>query len=145
MENRGITPTELTRAEVHALMAELTAGFPGDTYNLVSHNCNHFCDATCRRLVRAHPTLGAKISVIFTYVISSNSKPVRRKGELAADGKAGIRSHSARQEVEASAPPRPRTFFRFLSVSGSKNVTLRPFSTPPSSAPASMSTSSAST
>lgn len=143
--------TELTRAEVRALMTELAADFPGDTYNLVSRNCNHFCDAACRRLVRARIPRWvnrlAKIGVVFTCVIPGNGKPVRRKGEPAAGGKAGIRSRSARQAAEASAPPRPRTFFRSLSVGGSKNVTLRPLSTSPSPppAPASTSTSSAST
>lgn len=44
-------PTELTRVEVRALMAELAADFPGDMYNLVTRNYNHFCDAACRCLV----------------------------------------------------------------------------------------------
>uniref|UniRef100_A0A0A9D648 PPPDE domain-containing protein n=1 Tax=Arundo donax TaxID=35708 RepID=A0A0A9D648_ARUDO len=137
--------TDLTRAEVRALMAELAADFPGDAYNLVSRNCNHFCDAACRRLVRARIPRWvnrlAKIGVVFTCVIPGNGRAVRRKGEgPAAAGKAGgIRSRSARQE--ASAPPRARTFFRSLSVGGRKNLmTPRPQSTsppPPPPAPAS--------
>ncbi|XP_062234105.1 deSI-like protein At4g17486 [Phragmites australis] len=145
--------TDLTRAEVRALMAELAADFPGDAYNLVSRNCNHFCDAACRRLVRARIPRWvnrlAKIGVVFTCVIPGNGRAVRRKGECPA---AGIRSRSARQE--ASAPPRPRTFFRSLSVGGRKNLTSRrPLSTspptlpspPPPPAPTSTSTSSGST
>ncbi|XP_040381346.1 deSI-like protein At4g17486 [Oryza brachyantha] len=135
--------TELARAEVRALMADLAAEFPGDAYNLVSRNCNHFCDAACRRLVRARIPRWinrlAKIGVVFTCVIPGNGQAVRRKGEPAAavGKKATIRSRSARQAAQATAPPRPKTFFRSLSVGGggsSKNVTPRPLSTSPSSA-----------
>ncbi|KAF7094108.1 hypothetical protein CFC21_096452 [Triticum aestivum] len=124
--------TALTRAEVRALMADLAADFPGDAYNLVSRNCNHFCDAACRRLVaRARIPRWvnrlAKIGVVFTCVIPSSSRhQVRRKGEPQLP--APVKSRSARQPA---APPRPRTFFRSLSVGGGKNVTPRPLQTPP--------------
>ncbi|XP_062228249.1 deSI-like protein At4g17486 [Phragmites australis] len=137
--------TDLTRAEVHALMAELAADFPGDAYNLVSRNCNHFCDAACRRLVRARIPRWvnrlAKIGVVFTCVLQGNGRAVGSKGKCPAGG---IRSRSALQE--ASAPPRARTFFRSLSIGGRKNLTPRPQSTSqPPPAPASTSTSSGST
>ncbi|KAL6606077.1 hypothetical protein ACP70R_041730 [Stipagrostis hirtigluma subsp. patula] len=144
--------TELTRAEVRALMAELAADFPGDAYNLVSRNCNHFCDAACRRLVRARIPRWvnrlAQIGVVFTCVIPGNGRPVRRKGDPptpggGAGGKAGgARSRSVRQE--APAPPRPRTFLRSFSVGGRKHLSTSP-SPPPPPAPASTSTSSGST
>ncbi|PAN25461.1 hypothetical protein PAHAL_4G302900 [Panicum hallii] len=147
--------TELTRAEVRALMAELAADFPGDAYNLVSRNCNHFCDAACRRLVaRARIPRWvnrlAKIGVVFTCVIPGNGRAVRRKGERPSAAAAGIRSRSARQEA-APAPPRPRAFFRSLSVGGRRNLAApRPLPTSPpppqpQPAPASTSPSSGST
>ncbi|CAM0913107.1 unnamed protein product [Alopecurus aequalis] len=123
--------TEMTRAEVRALMADLATDFPGDAYNLVSRNCNHFCDAACRRLVaRARIPRWvnrlAKIGVAFTCVIPSSGggakQKVSRKGEPAR-----VRSRSARQ---AAPPPRARTFFRSLSVGGSKNVTPSPLPVP---------------
>ncbi|KAM3194816.1 hypothetical protein ACQJBY_071080 [Aegilops geniculata] len=131
--------TALSRAEVRALMADLAADFPGDAYNLVSRNCNHFCDAACRRLVaRARIPRWvnrlAKIGVVFTCVIPSNGSgrhQVRRKGEQ-LPAAAPVKSRSARQ---AAAPPRPRTFFRSLSVGGGKNVTPRPLQTPPPTPP----------
>ncbi|KAE8778460.1 deSI-like protein [Hordeum vulgare] len=125
--------TELTRADVRALMADLAADFPGDAYNLVSRNCNHFCDAACRRLVaRARIPRWvnrlAKIGVVFTCVIPSTNQ-VRRKGDQLPP----VKSRSARQPA---APPRPRTFFRSLSVGGGgKNVTPRPLQTPPPTPP----------
>ena len=149
--------TELTRAEVRALMAELAADFPGDAYNLVSRNCNHFCDAACRRLVaRARIPRWvnrlAKIGVAFTCVIPGNGRAVRRKGDRPSA--AAIRSRSALQEP-APAPPRPRAFFRSLSVGGRRNLAAPlplpaspPASPPPPHpppAPASTSTSSGST
>ena len=150
--------TELSRAEVRALMSDLAAEFPGDAYNLVSRNCNHFCDAACRRLVAGRARIPrwvnrlAKIGVVFTCVIPGNGRAVvrgRRGAEscpspAAAAGKGGgVRSRSA--------PPRPRTtFFRSLSVGRRKNVTMpRPLSAspppPPPLADASTSTSSGST
>ncbi|CAL5046411.1 unnamed protein product [Urochloa decumbens] len=156
--------TELTRAEVRAVMVELAADFPGDAYNLVSRNCNHFCDAACRRLVaRARIPRWvnrlAKIGVVFTCVIPGNGRAVRRKGDLPSSPSAaavkpggGIRSRSVRQQeaAAAAAPPRPRTFFRSLSVGGRRNLaTPRPLPTSPpprtQPAPASTSTSSGST
>ncbi|CAN6179069.1 unnamed protein product [Urochloa humidicola] len=157
--------TELSRAEVRAVMAELAADFPGDAYNLVSRNCNHFCDAACRRLVaRARIPRWvnrlAKIGVVFTCVIPGNGRAVRRKGaevpspSSAAKPGAGIRSRSARQQEAAAtaAPPRPRAFFRSLSVGGRRNLTTPrplpvspPASPPPPPAPTSTSTSSGST
>ncbi|XP_034589632.1 LOW QUALITY PROTEIN: deSI-like protein At4g17486 [Setaria viridis] len=146
--------TGLTRAEVRALIAELAADFPGDAYNLVSRNCNHFCDAACRRLVaRARIPRWvnrlAKIGVVFTCVIPGNGRAVRRKGDLPSAAAGSIRSRSARQEAAAHAPPRPRAFFRSLSVGGRRNLTTPrplPTSPPPQPAPpASTSTSSGST
>ncbi|KAM0847488.1 hypothetical protein ACQ4PT_054994 [Festuca glaucescens] len=126
--------TELSRAEVPALMAELATDFPGDAYNLVSRNCNHFCDAACRRLVaRARIPRWvnrlAKIGVVFTCVIPSSGggkQQVRRKGEPAAR----VRSRSARHAADGAATPRTKTFFRSLSVGGGKNVTPSPLPVP---------------
>lgn len=151
--------TELSRAEVRALMSDLAAEFPGDAYNLVSRNCNHFCDAACRRLVAGRARIPrwvnrlAKIGVVFTCVIPGNGRAVVRRtpssASAAGKGGGGVRSRSARQEA-SPAPPRPRTFFRSLSVGRRKNLTVpRPLSaSPPPPLPladASTSTSSGST
>lgn len=149
-ESVQVGATDLSRAEVRALMAELAADFPGDAYNLVSRNCNHFCDAACRRLVRA-PRIPrwvnrlAKIGVVFTCVIPGN-------GRAAVRGKAGgirSRSLSARQDASSSAAaapsPRPTAFFRSLSVGGRRAPPPRPLPASPPPAPASTSTSSGST
>uniref|UniRef100_A0A0D9WML3 PPPDE domain-containing protein n=1 Tax=Leersia perrieri TaxID=77586 RepID=A0A0D9WML3_9ORYZ len=134
--------TAMTRAEVRALMADLAADFPGDAYNLVSRNCNHFCDAACRRLVAGRARIPrwvnrlAKIGVVFTCVIPGSGNAVRRPAGAGAGG-GGIRSRSARQAADAAAAPRAKTFFRSLSVGGGdggggKNVAPRLLSTSPS-------------
>lgn len=133
-ESVAVGATELSRGEVRALMAELAAEFPGDAYNLVSRNCNHFCDAACRRLVaRARIPRWvnrlAKIGVAFTCVIPGNGRAARPPSAAAQS-----RSRSR------SAPPRPRTFFRTFSVGPRRNMTV-----PSPPAHASASTSSGST
>lgn len=42
--------TDLAPSEVRELMDELAHRYSGDTYNLISKNCNHFCDDVCLRL-----------------------------------------------------------------------------------------------
>ncbi|XP_066378212.1 deSI-like protein At4g17486 [Miscanthus floridulus] len=133
--------TELSRAEVRALMSDLAAEFPGDAYNLVSRNCNHFCDAACRRLVAGRARIPrwvnrlAKIGVVFTCVIPGNGRAVvrgRGGGESCpSSAAAAVGSRSARQEA-SPAPPRTRTFFRSLSVGRRNNLTMpRPLSASP--------------
>jgi hypothetical protein len=36
--------------EVRNLMVELAAEYKGNAYNLITKNCNHFCDDACVRL-----------------------------------------------------------------------------------------------
>lgn len=36
--------------EVKQILRELSREWPGDSYDLLSRNCNHFCDAFCERL-----------------------------------------------------------------------------------------------
>lgn len=42
--------TRLTRAEVNKIIDELAAEWIGQDYNLLDHNCCHFCNEFCRRL-----------------------------------------------------------------------------------------------
>ncbi|XP_008806295.1 deSI-like protein At4g17486 isoform X1 [Phoenix dactylifera] len=42
--------TDLGPREVRALMEELATEYTGNTYNLISKNCNHFCNDACLRL-----------------------------------------------------------------------------------------------
>ncbi|XP_073103838.1 deSI-like protein At4g17486 isoform X1 [Elaeis guineensis] len=42
--------TDLGPRDVRALMEELATEYTGNTYNLISKNCNHFCNEACLRL-----------------------------------------------------------------------------------------------
>lgn len=42
--------TECTIFMVNQIFRELTREWPGHTYDLLSRNCNHFCDVLCERL-----------------------------------------------------------------------------------------------
>ena len=42
--------TFLPRAELDALVRDVSAHFPGDRYDLLGNNCNHFTNALCKAL-----------------------------------------------------------------------------------------------
>ncbi|XP_071729401.1 deSI-like protein At4g17486 [Rutidosis leptorrhynchoides] len=44
--------TEMNSKEVNRLMEELGHVYKGTTYNLITRNCNHFCNDVCLRLTR---------------------------------------------------------------------------------------------
>ncbi|KAG8643752.1 deSI-like protein At4g17486 isoform X2 [Manihot esculenta] len=45
-----IGKTEIGPAEVRAVMEELAEKYRGNAYNLITKNCNHFCNDACIRL-----------------------------------------------------------------------------------------------
>ncbi|KAL0441685.1 UNVERIFIED_CONTAM: DeSI-like protein [Sesamum radiatum] len=42
--------TDMTPGEVRGMMEELAEKYRGDAYNLITKNCNHFCDDACIKL-----------------------------------------------------------------------------------------------
>ncbi|KAL5230077.1 hypothetical protein ABZP36_028853 [Zizania latifolia] len=42
--------TDCSIATVNRILRELSREWPGDSYDLLSRNCNHFCDVLCERL-----------------------------------------------------------------------------------------------
>ncbi|XVF02282.1 hypothetical protein REPUB_Repub04eG0162200 [Reevesia pubescens] len=47
-----IGKTDLGAAEVRGVMEDLAEEYKGNAYNLITKNCNHFCDDACIRLTR---------------------------------------------------------------------------------------------
>ncbi|CAN8233516.1 unnamed protein product [Cochlearia groenlandica] len=45
-----IGKTDLGPLEVRATMEQLSDNYKGSSYNLITKNCNHFCDETCIKL-----------------------------------------------------------------------------------------------
>ncbi|KAH6831495.1 PPPDE putative thiol peptidase family protein [Perilla frutescens var. hirtella] len=44
--------TNMTPGEVRAMMEDLSSKYRGNAYNLITKNCNHFCNDACVRLTR---------------------------------------------------------------------------------------------
>lgn len=42
--------TNLSISKVNQLLRELSREWPGESYDLLSKNCNHFCDELCERV-----------------------------------------------------------------------------------------------
>jgi hypothetical protein len=42
--------TECSVAQMNRILRELSREWPGHSYDLLSRNCNHFCDELCERL-----------------------------------------------------------------------------------------------
>ncbi|KAG6472493.1 deSI-like protein At4g17486 [Zingiber officinale] len=106
--------TDLGSREVRALMADMAADYSGDTYNLISKNCNHFCDDACLRLTGNHIPKWvnrlAKIGFLCKCVLPVRVAAVRKRG--AEEAKRGVdadmrrlRSNSARFPPEGAATP----------------------------------------
>lgn len=49
-ETISLGQTSLSRLKVTQVLFELGREWPGNSYDLLSRNCNHFCDAFCERL-----------------------------------------------------------------------------------------------
>lgn len=82
--------TDLGPSEVRVLMDELAQRYTGNTYNLISKNCNHFCNDACLRLAgNATPRWVnrlAKLGFLCKCVLPANVAAVRSRTE---DGKGG--------------------------------------------------------
>jgi len=42
--------TDCSILKVNQILKELSREWPGDSYDLLSRNCNHFCDVFCEKL-----------------------------------------------------------------------------------------------
>ncbi|KAJ8634839.1 hypothetical protein MRB53_009106 [Persea americana] len=73
--------TGLSPKEVRRLMEELAEEYTGDTYHLITRNCNHFCHDACLRLtgkrIPRWVNRLARIGMLFNCVFPSNVHPER--------------------------------------------------------------------
>ncbi|KAH7688354.1 PPPDE peptidase domain-containing protein [Dioscorea alata] len=108
--------TDLGPRQVRELMETLAETYTGSSYNLISKNCNHFCDEVCLRLtsssiprwVNRLARLGFLCNCVLPAGISMEA--VRRKGSENTANKDGekrkLRSNSSRC-IPSTAPPPP--------------------------------------
>ncbi|XP_021906524.1 deSI-like protein At4g17486 isoform X1 [Carica papaya] len=79
-----IGKTELGPAEVRTVMEELAEHYKGNAYNLITKNCNHFCNDACIRLtgnpipswVNRLARIGIFPFLFFSFSCSSSSKRI---------------------------------------------------------------------
>ncbi|OZJ05996.1 hypothetical protein BZG36_01154 [Bifiguratus adelaidae] len=69
----GYTP--MSREEVMAAVKELSQEYAGNSYNLLTRNCNHFSEELCFRLTGKHApqwmNRAAKLAAMFPCVVPS--------------------------------------------------------------------------
>ncbi|WOL06432.1 deSI-like protein [Canna indica] len=109
--------TDLGPREVRALMEEMAAEYTGITYNLITKNCNHFCNEACHRLTgKAIPRWVnrlAKIGFLCNCVLPVQVAAVRQPAATGVTGggdgeRRRLRSNSTKfPPPPNAAPPHP--------------------------------------
>ncbi|KAG6468377.1 hypothetical protein ZIOFF_073053 [Zingiber officinale] len=90
--------TELGSRDVRALMEGMAADYSGDTYNLISKNCNHFCDDACLRLTGTHiPKWVNRLAKIVRASGTSSGGAEARRGRWETRG--GRRQAAAEEQL----------------------------------------------
>ncbi|GMQ02911.1 hypothetical protein CsSME_00048936 [Camellia sinensis var. sinensis] len=112
-----IGKTDLGPKEVLAFMEKLAEEYSGDSYNLITKNCNHFCNDACIRLTGKHiPSWVnrlARLGLLCNCVLPAglNETKVRQvRTEDRGSEKKRLRSHSSRftsSNLNPSLPSRP--------------------------------------
>ncbi|XP_057967867.1 deSI-like protein At4g17486 [Malania oleifera] len=95
--------TEMGPAAVRAIMEELAENYRGNAYNLITKNCNHFCNDACVRLtgnqIPRWVNRLARIGFLCNCVLPAtiNGTKIRRIEDKVYEGeKKKLRSHSSR-------------------------------------------------
>ncbi|KAL6996696.1 hypothetical protein U1Q18_006824 [Sarracenia purpurea var. burkii] len=73
--------TEMDPAEVRGVMEELAEVYKGNAYNLITKNCNHFCNDACVRLtgnpIPSWVNRLARIGTFFNCIIPMKLKSIK--------------------------------------------------------------------
>ncbi|KAI5059601.1 hypothetical protein GOP47_0025920 [Adiantum capillus-veneris] len=81
-ETISLGHTSLSRLKVTQVLFELGREWPGSSYDLLSRNCNHFCDALCERLgvqkLPAWINRFAHVGVVAVEALENTAKRLRQ-------------------------------------------------------------------
>ncbi|GMG98956.1 hypothetical protein Nepgr_000796 [Nepenthes gracilis] len=119
--------TDLGSKEVRTLMEKLSQDYLGNTYHLITKNCNHFCNDMCMRLtdkpipswVNRLARLGLLCKCVLpTDLNETTIRHIRAENQVCRIEKKKLRSHSNRYE---SSKPGPSTSSSRSSSSSSKS------------------------
>lgn len=107
--------TDLGPKDVRALMEKLAREYSGNTYHLITKNCNHFCNDVCIQLagkpiprwVNRLARLGFLCNCVLPAGLNETKvRQVRSEGKVQEVEKKKLRSHSSRY-VSSSNPLPP--------------------------------------
>ncbi|URD98808.1 hypothetical protein MUK42_32317 [Musa troglodytarum] len=112
--------TDLGPREVRALMEELAAKYTGDTYNLISKNCNHFCNEASLRLTgKPIPRWVNRLAKIVAFLSRRSSFPSQSTGSRSSRRPSSL---SSTGEIPSSL----KTSFPYCSSPRSQVVAVPP-------------------
>ncbi|KAL0903542.1 hypothetical protein M5K25_027929 [Dendrobium thyrsiflorum] len=126
--------TDLGPEEVQDLMEELAESYTGNTYNLISKNCNHFCNDACIRLTgNAIPSWVNRLAnlgffckcVLPVHVAAVRSRTEEANGGSGDGERRRLRSGSTRYGGNASDADKPTSVISGRR-SGSRRKRLEP-------------------
>ncbi|PWA44934.1 hypothetical protein CTI12_AA521950 [Artemisia annua] len=123
--------TDMNLTQVRKLMQELAKDYKGTSYNLITKNCNHFCNDLCIKLtgssIPSWVNRLAKIGLLCNCIVpaSINSTKVGiedNKMSNESDIKAKLRSRSNRFTSSSSSPSSSeKTTFASSPIRGPRN------------------------
>ncbi|XP_050268304.1 deSI-like protein At4g17486 [Quercus robur] len=106
--------TDLGPGDVRMFMEKLAGDYCGNTYHLITKNCNHFCNDACIKLTgRPIPSwvnrlarLGSFCNCVLPAGVNETKVRQVRSGDRVYEGeKKKLRSHSSRFPTSANPPP----------------------------------------
>ncbi|KAF5819200.1 putative PPPDE peptidase domain, PPPDE putative peptidase domain superfamily [Helianthus annuus] len=118
--------TDYGPREVRSFIEKLATEFTGNSYNLITRNCNHFCNDMCLRLTkRAIPSWVNRLArlgflcncVLPASLNDAKVRQVRAEDDSNADKK--LRARSSR--FASASKPQPQASSRSSSPSTTKN------------------------
>ncbi|KAJ9702649.1 hypothetical protein PVL29_004402 [Vitis rotundifolia] len=106
--------TDLGPKDVRTFMEKLAEEYSGNTYNLITRNCNHFCNDVCNRLtgkpiprwVNRLARLGFLCNCVLPVSLNETKvRQVRSEDRVCQGEKKKLRSHSSRFVSSSNTPP----------------------------------------
>jgi len=98
--------TDLTQNEVAKLMKKMSLGWKGDSYDMMTRNCCHFCDELCRDLHVDRPSfveMPEWISTLFGAALADAHKPPALDNSPDMDGKSSRKRASVSEDTSGKS------------------------------------------
>ncbi|KAG6510648.1 hypothetical protein ZIOFF_028676 [Zingiber officinale] len=106
--------TDCSIFDVNMMLRELSQAWPGQSYDLLAKNCNHFCDTFCERLgVPKLPVINGNAIMVVLVARMGWVNRFANAGDTAVvvAGNAAFRLRQAKQEIVTAS----KVAYRFMS------------------------------